>query len=212
MSASGPPVRLALLGAPGAGKGTQAAALGRLFGIPVVSTGELLRARASRDDGDGRALGAVLAQGVLVDDDVVFELVTAALAEPASERGYILDGFPRTRSQATDPRTPPVDAVVHLALPDDVTRGRIALRRSASRRRDGAAAAPGDQRSDDRDAAAIDNRIAHYHSMTEPLLDLYRERGLLITVDATGRVGQVTDAIVRALARRGLGAQAAQRT
>jgi adenylate kinase len=183
---------MALFGPPGAGKGTQAAALGRRFHVPVVSTGELLRSRARSDDDTGRTLGDLLARGELVDDDVVHDLLDEAMRAPATERGYVLDGYPRTQAQAFDPRTPPVDVVVHLALPDEVTRARIATRRDAAHRRD------------DADARAIDNRVSHYHSMTEPLLDLYRARGQLVTVDATKSVDEVTDAILRALADRGV--------
>jgi adenylate kinase len=184
------PVRLALLGPPGAGKGTQAAALSRRLGVPVISTGELLRRRAGVDDDTGRALAGALAQGELVADDVVVALVNAAIGTDPPPPGYILDGYPRTLSQATDPRTPPLGAVVHLSLPDDVTRARVA------RRHEG--------RSDDADRAAVENRLRIYHDLTEPLCELYRQRGLLVAVDASPSVDEVTDTIVRALADRRL--------
>ena len=204
------PVRLALLGPPGAGKGTQAAALAQRFGVPAISTGELLRRRASADDVTGRALAGALARGELVADDVVVALVNEALANEALANqalatealvgdalatgppppGYVLDGYPRTLAQATDPRTPPLDAVVHLSLPDDVTRARIA------RRHEG--------RSDDADRAAVETRLRVYHDLIAPLCELYGERGLLVVVDATPGVDEVTDAIVRALADRRL--------
>ena len=182
------PVRVALIGPPGAGKGTQAAALARLLGIPVISTGELLRRRAGADDDTGRALAGALGRGELVADDMVLGLVQEALASSSAKAGYILDGVPRTASQALDPRTPPLDAVVHLSLPDGVTRARIARRHA--------------QRSDDADRTAIENRMRIYHELTEPLCDLYRSRGLLVSVDATRRVDEVTQSIMRALADR----------
>jgi adenylate kinase len=184
------PVRIALLGPPGAGKGTQAAALAHRFGIPVISTGELLRRRAGADDETGKALAGALARGELVADDMVLALVKDALTASSTQTGYILDGYPRTTSQALDPETPSVDAVVHLSVPDEVTRARIAQRC--------------EDRSDDTDLVAIENRLSVYHALTEPLIDLYGRRGLLVSVDATKSVDEVTDAIVRALADRNI--------
>jgi adenylate kinase len=180
------PVRIALIGPPGAGKGTQAAALARALGVPVISTGELLRRRAGVDDDTGRALAGALARGELVQDDMVLTLVEAALGSSPAEAGYILDGFPRATSQALDPKAPPLDAVVHLSLPDEVTRARIAQRHA--------------HRTDDADRAAVENRLRIYHDVTEPLCDLYRRRGVLVSVDATRSVDEVTRSILHALA------------
>jgi adenylate kinase len=188
-STAAAPLRLALIGPPGAGKGTQAAALGHQFGVPVLSTGELLRERAARGDETGQTLAVVLARGDLVPDPVVLAVLHDALSRPGAPIGYILDGFPRTVTQAEATQVPPVDAVVFLALPDDVARERIAHRGALGR-------------SDDT-AHTVENRLRKYHEATEPLLDLYRNRGLLIEVDGSRPVADVTDSIIRAVNARG---------
>jgi adenylate kinase len=173
-------VRLALVGPPGSGKGTQAAALGRHLGVPVISSGELLRAAAA----NRRDLADRLARGELVPDDVVLALVQDALGHASSD-GYIIDGFPRTRAQAEHVDAPPVDAVIHLVVPDDVARERIARRVGG--------------RTDDAERATVERRLRQYHSDTEPLLDLYRGRGILRSVEADQKPEAVTADILRAL-------------
>lgn len=184
-SPKGRPVRLALLGPPGSGKGTQAAALARELGVPVVSTGDLLRARAAEDPDAWHELATRLRQGDLVPDDLVLSVVNDALNAPAMSDGYVLDGFPRTIVQAEHPETPPVDVVINLHAPDDVVRSRIARR--------------ADVRADDADRAAVERRLHLYHSDTAPLLDLYGREGVLTSVDATESPEAVTTAILRAL-------------
>jgi adenylate kinase len=179
-------VRIALLGPPGSGKGTQAAALARHFGVPVISSGELLRGRVDGANGEWRDVAARLAQGDLVPDEVVLDVVNRALRDHPERNGYVLDGFPRTRAQAEHPAAPPLDAVVQLALADDVARKRLAGRAAAGRDDDG---------NDD----AIERRLRHYHAQIEPLLDLYRARGVLTVVDAAQPADGVTTAILAAL-------------
>ncbi len=135
-----------------------------------------------------------LARGDLVPDDVVLAVVGEAVSAPAESGGYILDGFPRTRAQAeraqqlATARGLDPDAAVYLALDDEVARHRLAGRAV-------------DGRVDDADAEVIERRLQLFHDNMRPILDFYDERGILVTVDAARPVGEVTDAILAALAR-----------
>jgi adenylate kinase len=176
-------VRLALLGPPGSGKSTHGAALAHHLGVPAISVGELLRTRAG-GGGLGRDVADRVARGDLVPDDVVLAVLNDALSAPAARKGHVLDGFPRTLVQAQHPDAPPIDVVVYLAVPDDVARDRLA-RRAASGRVDDAA------------PDVIERRLRRYHAETEQVLEFYRQRGMLRSVDATQPVDAVTLAILR---------------
>ncbi|MDQ3946014.1 MAG: nucleoside monophosphate kinase [Actinomycetota bacterium] len=181
-------MRLVLLGAPGSGKGTQGALLAQRLGVPLVSTGELLRAHAARGTDLGRQVAGYLNRGDLVPDDLILAVVGDALSDAAmTAGGYVLDGFPRTVAQAhfTDALAPP-EAVIHLALPDEVARRRLAQR-------------TGDDRSDDTRADVVERRLGHFHAETEPLLEFYRQRGTLRTVDGNQPPEAVSAAILEAL-------------
>jgi adenylate kinase len=180
-------VRFALLGKPGAGKGTQGVRLARRLDVPLISTGELLRRRAEGDGPGAAHLADLLVRGELVPDDLVMSIVNDALASAgtAAAGGYILDGFPRTVAQARHSDTPVLDAVVHVDVPDDV-----ALRRIAERAAD---------RTDDVRRDATERRLQCFRSETEPVLDFYRRRGMLTTVDGTRPPEQVTETILQAL-------------
>jgi adenylate kinase len=183
-------MRLVLVGPPGAGKGTQAEALAEHFGVPHISSGELLRRHVASGTALGREVTGYLDRGELAPDALVITVVDEALAGAGS--GYVLDGFPRTRSQAekADARRDGelADAVVFLDLPDDAARHRLAQRLAG--------------RSDDRDRAVIERRLRTFHDETDPVVDYYRDRGKLVTVDAAQPPGAVTAAILAALAGR----------
>jgi adenylate kinase len=177
-------MRIVLLGAPGSGKGTQGRVLAERLGVPYIGSGELLRSRAAAEPGS--ELAAVLDRGDLVGDDDALAAVRDALAAAEAAGGYVLDGFPRTAGQARDlEAVASPDAVVYLALPDAVARRRLAGRAAAGR-------------SDDV-AATVERRLDQFHRQIEPLLDFYRWRGVLITVDADQAPDAVTAAIVEAL-------------
>jgi adenylate kinase len=178
-------VRIALVGEPGAGKGTQGRRLADHFGVPLISAGEFLRRRAHSGGVGAEELSASLSRGELVPDDIVLSVVNDAISATCGG-GYILDGFPRTIGQATNPDAPPLDAVIHLAVPDDVAHRRIATRAGAGRL-------------DDARPEATARRLELFHTETEPVLDFYRRRGLLATVDGTAPPDGVTAAIVQAL-------------
>ena len=183
-------MRLALLGKPGSGKGTQGARLARHLGVPLVSTGEILRRRAAGCGPDAAALAARRARGERVSDDFVLAVVSDALVGAADGNGYVLDGFPRTLAQAQHPDAPGLDAVINLDVSDE-----IALRRLAQR--------AGAGRVDDARQDAASRRLQAFRSETAPVLDLYRRRGILTTVDGTQPPDEVYDAIVTALDRDG---------
>jgi adenylate kinase len=177
-------VRIVLLGAPGSGKGTLGDRLAGELGLPHLSTGDLLRAEAAAGTGHGRRVAPYLARGALVPDDLTDAVVGPALAEARERGGYVLDGYPRTVGQAEHLADDVV--VVHLALPDEVARRRLAGRAEG--------------RADDADPAVIDRRIAVYHEQTAPLLDLYSRRGALVTVDGNQPPDEVAADVLAALA------------
>jgi adenylate kinase len=181
------PKRIVLLGPPGSGKGVQGRALSRRLGVPVISSGDLLRS-ASADAELSIELTARQSRGELLPDDLVLSLVREAVDTASSASGgYILDGYPRTCAQAEREEAPPVDAVVHIAVPDDEVRARLARR------------AQTEHRADDADTEAVERRIRRYHAETEPLLDHYAQHGILTTVDGRAAPNAVTDAILAAL-------------
>jgi adenylate kinase len=185
-------MRLILLGAPGSGKGTQGRALAERFGVRHVSTGDLLRAHIAEGTELGRAAGQYVERGELVPDELMLEVAGSAVTEAAREGGYVLDGFPRTLAQAerayelAGPADVTADAVVYLAAPDDVVRERLAARAV-------------DGRVDDADADVIEKRLQVFHEETGPLLDFYRNRGILVTVNASRPPGDVTAAMLDAV-------------
>jgi adenylate kinase len=185
-------VHIVLLGAPGSGKGTQGDLLAEHFGVPHVSSGELLRQHVASGSDLGRHVGSFLARGELVPDDLVLTVVGDALSGAFEAGGYVLDGIPRTLEQAerayalAKPAGLIADAVVYLDVPDVVARERLAGR-------------AGTGRVDDADPAVIERRLEVFHADTRPLLDFYRQRGILKTVDAVQPVEAVSKAILEAL-------------
>jgi adenylate kinase len=181
------PVRLALLGKPGSGKGTQGAALARILQVPLVSLGDILRRRAAEPGEASHELAEMLDRGELLPDDLVVSVVRDAV-RASDDRGYILDGFPRTVGQAQSDAVP-IDAVVNLDLPDEDARARLAHRAEG--------------RTDDADRDAIGRRLRQFRTETAPLIDLYRRRGMLTTVDATKPPTAVSATILDALGATG---------
>ena len=188
-------MRLVLLGAPGSGKGTQGAVLADHFGIPHVSSGELLRDHIAAGSDLGRRVGTFLLHGDLVPDALVVEVVRDAIASANNVGGYLLDGFPRTLAQAeraldlAAPAGAVADAVVYLDVADDIARNRLAARAQADR-------------PDDADPAAIEQRLKVFRAETIPLLNFYEQHGVLVSIDAEQPVDLVTAAILDALTVR----------
>jgi len=170
-------VRLLLLAPPGAGKGTQGERLAALFGVRHIAAGDLLRAQARAGGRLGREIAGYQARGDLVPDEIVLDVLTPAVIEAASQGGYILDGFPRTLPQATAAAElgarfdVTLDAAVYLFAPDEVLTRRLLARAGAG------------ERTDDT-ADVIRYRLRVFVETTGPLVGYYRERGILVAVDA----------------------------
>ena len=185
-------VRLLLVGPPGAGKGTQAATLSAALGIPSVSTGELFRAHAAAQDELGQLAASYTSKGELVPDSVTNRMVAERLAEQDVAAGFLLDGYPRNVEQVAaldamlGERDIALDAVLVLTADDDAVAERLL----------GRAAVQG--RVDDTEEV-IRHRIALYHQTTQPLIDIYRERGILVEVNGMGTIEEVAVNIAEAL-------------
>jgi adenylate kinase len=212
-------MRLVLLGPPGAGKGTQAARLSERYGIPQISTGDILREHVQ----DGSALGikarSYMDRGEYVPDDLVVEMVMDRLAEPDAEKGFILDGFPRTVAQAQALEHAladlgrPLDALLKFSISDDMAVRRLSGRWTCPNCKrtyniefkppaaEGICDSCGHQlerRADD-DELTVRRRIAVYAEQTRPLETFYWERGLLREVDAQAPEDQVTERTIQTL-------------
>lgn len=216
-------MRIVFLGAPGSGKGTQSQRLVERHGIPQVSTGDLLRVHVREGSDLGLRAKSVMDAGKLVDDATILGMVRARLAEPDAARGFILDGFPRTLAQADGLGAlltelgQPLDTVILFNVDPARLIQRISGRRSCQdcgRVFNIHAAPPGTpphcercgdkpklvQRPDDNEAT-VARRLAVYEEQTRPLVDYYRQRGLLREVDADAEVEDVTRRVEQLLTR-----------
>lgn len=205
-------MNIIFLGPPGAGKGTQAQIVCQRLGIPQVSTGDMLRAAIAAGTEMGRKAKEYMDQGQLVPDEVVIGIVKDRLADPDCQKGYILDGFPRTVEQAKALSTfAKIDVAINLDVPDDVLVKRLSGRRVCPLcgapyhvdrlsgetvcRADGT---PLIQRDDDK-AETVLNRLAVYHQKTAPLIDHYREAGLLKNIGGGLSLEEISEEIFRTL-------------
>jgi adenylate kinase len=182
-------MRIVLLGPPGAGKGTQAARIARRFSAPHIATGDIFRANVASGTELGRVAQEYMDRGDLVPDDVVIAMVMERLAGDDCERGFVLDGFPRTvnQAEALDRRLVGLGTPLEAALSFDVTEEEL-LRRLAGR-------AAAEHRSDDAEQT-IRHRLEVFGIKTRPLIDYYAHRGLLVNVDAMGPIEVVTKRIL----------------
>lgn len=212
-------MRLVLLGPPGAGKGTQARALGALWGIPQVASGDLLRASVRENSELGREAAGYMDRGQLVPDELVLKLVTARLAKNDARKGFILDGFPRNVMQAEalaaglERAGVKLDKVVAVIVPDEEIVKRISGRRTCRScdamyhvafeppAKAGVCDKCGGelyQREDDAEQT-VRERLKVYAAATRPLLDYYGRLGLLAQVDGVGRTDEVEKRILSAV-------------
>ena len=186
-------MRIVLVGPPAAGKGTQADRLVDRFGGVHIATGDILRSNADRGTELGRTASRYMDRGELVPDDVIIAMVLERLGEGDCAGGFVLDGFPRTVPQAEalgkrlDGLGRPLDAVVSLQVGEDELRDRLAAR------------AEEQDRAEDDDQDAIRRRLELFDRETEPLLDFYEGKGLLVGVDADGDVDEVAGRVTAAL-------------
>jgi adenylate kinase len=185
-------MRLVILGPPGAGKGTQAARIAGSFGIPAISTGDIFRANIKNETPLGQQVKEVLASGGYVTDEITNAIVRDRLLEDDAERGFLLDGYPRTAAQveALDAilaeRDHRLDAVLELTVDEEAVVQRL-LKRAAEQARE------------DDTEEVIRERQAIYRKETAPLTEIYGARGLLRQVDGMGTVDEVFERISGAL-------------
>ena len=212
-------MRIVLLGAPGSGKGTQAKKLMADRNIPQVSTGDMLREAVAAGTRFGLKAKPVIEAGNFVPDEVVLGIISERLALPDAQEGFILDGFPRTTQQALDldelldQMGTPLDTAVLLDIDFDILMKRLTGRRTCSltgkllnvylspqAELDECTNAGGKliQREDDNEET-IANRLRIYGETTEPLIDFYRKRGKLTTIDAEGAIDEIYDRLTAAL-------------
>ena len=212
-------MRIVLLGAPGSGKGTQAKKLMAEKNIPQISTGDILRAAVAAGTGYGEQAKKIMDAGELVSDDVMLGIISDRLAEEDAAGGFILDGFPRTQKQALDLEEllekmgQPLDSVVLMDVDFDILMKRLTGRRTCSltgkllnvyfspqEELDACTEAGGEliQREDDNEET-ISNRLEVYRSQTAPLIEFYRGKDKLRTIDADGSIDEVYDRFLAAL-------------
>lgn len=191
-------MRLILLGPPGAGKGTQAKILVEAYGIPQLSTGDILRAAIAAKTPLGLEAKQVMDRGDLVSDVIVNGIVSDRLDAEDCKNGFVLDGFPRTIAQAEaldrmlTQKGMKLDAVIEITADADTLVRRIVNRALES------AAKSGSVRTDDNEDV-VRNRLNVYREQTAPLVDYYRRHGLLKSVDGMAPIDDVTAAIRRAV-------------
>ncbi len=208
-------MRIIFLGAPGAGKGTQADIIAERYGIPTISTGVIIREALANGTDMGLKAKKFIEAGALVPDEVVIGIIKERLAKSDCQNGFILDGFPRTvpQAQALDEMGITLDAVVSIEVADDVIMERMTGRRvcakcGASYHTVYNSSADGKTcdkcgteltvRKDDA-PEVVKSRLEVYHSQTEPLKDYYRESGKLRLVEGQERVEDTTALVVKAL-------------
>ena len=185
-------MRLLLLGAPGSGKGTQGVRIAERYGIPHVSTGELLRANVKQGTELGRIAQPYMERGDLVPDDLIIAMVREHRAGLDMEVGYVMDGYPRTLQQAEEAYEVALQVgnTLHAVIALDITHDELLERLSARAKAEG--------RSDDTDET-IRHRIDVYEEVTLPLLDFYEKRGILHRVDAVGTIEEVSERVFATL-------------
>ncbi len=212
-------MRLVLLGAPGAGKGTQAKKLIEKYGIPQISTGDLLRAAVAAGTSLGKEAKSFMDKGELVPDRVVLGMVGERLKQDDCKKGYILDGFPRNTAQAEaldamlDTLKMPLTAALSVDVPLDDLMKRLTGRRTCkgcgqmynvyfnSPKKEGTCDKCGGalfQRDDDKEET-IKKRLDVYSSQTAPLFDYYKKKGILSSVSGTGSIDDIFKAVCNSL-------------
>jgi adenylate kinase len=216
-------MRIILLGGPGAGKGTQAAFLAKRYGIPQISTGDMLRAHIKAGTELGETARQVIEAGGLVSDSIIIDMVRERIAEPDCAGGFLFDGFPRTIGQADALREAGIgiDAVVEIFVADDEIIARMSGRRvhlpsgrtyhvvfnpPAAAGKDDVTGEDLVQRDDDREET-VRARLAVFHEQTEPLIEYYSRRALerdggaprYLRIEGVGGVEEIRDRIFASL-------------
>ncbi len=182
-------MRIVFIGPPGAGKGTQAERMIEKYNLAHLSTGDMLRAARDAQTEVGRKAEQYMSKGELVPDDIIVAIIGQRLAEPDCQKGYLLDGFPRTIAQAEAldnllaQKSTPLDAVLELRVAEDELFRRLAGRGRADDQPD-----------------VIRQRLVAYRKQTEPLLDYYGKKKILKSINGLGTVDEIFDCVVETLA------------
>ena len=208
-------MKLIMLGAPGAGKGTQAEILSKKLGVPTISTGNILRAAVKAGTPIGLKAKSFMDAGALVPDDLIIGIIAEALQGPDCENGYILDGVPRTipQAQAMEDQGVAIDYALDIEVDDDTIVERMSGRRvclacgasfhtvNNPPRKEGVCDACGGELSIRKDDApdTVKARLSTYHEQTEPLIEFYRQRGKLRIVENQPTIEATTAEIENAL-------------
>ena len=211
-------MKLVLIGAPAAGKGTQAKRLIEYYNIAHISTGDMLRDEISRGTELGEKIQHVMASGGLVSDELILEIVKERIKKDDCKNGYIFDGFPRTIVQAEklDEAIGHIDIAIYITAPDDVILNRLTARETCPKcgatynkislpsKVSGICDACGEkltQRKDDT-LEAGKARLETFHSQSEPLVDYYKKQNLLFEVNGLLEIDEVTKAIISELGEK----------
>ncbi|MBN1589281.1 MAG: adenylate kinase [Pirellulales bacterium] len=182
-------MQIVFIGPPGAGKGTQAERLIKKYNLAHLSTGDMLRAARDAQTEVGKKADQYMSQGQLVPDDIIVAIIGERLAEPDCQKGYLLDGFPRTIAQAEaldallSRQNTSLDAVLELRVPEEELFNRLAGRGRADDKPD-----------------VIRQRLVAYREQTEPLLDYYEKKKVLKSIDGLGTVDDIFNRVVETLA------------
>lgn len=208
-------MNLILLGAPGAGKGTQAEVICEKLNIPAVSTGNILRAAVKNGTEMGVKAKEYMDKGMLVPDSVIIGIIKERLAEPDCANGFILDGVPRTvaQAEALEEMGVVIDKVVDLEVADEIIMNRLSGRRvcgscgasyhitNKPSKEEGKCDRCGGEltiRKDDQ-ADTVRDRLQNYHELTEPLIEFYRQRGKLIVIEGHESIADTSEMLLKAL-------------
>ena len=212
-------MKIVMLGAPGAGKGTQAKQIAAKYGVPHISTGDIFRANLKEGTELGLKAKVFMDQGLLVPDSLTLELIMDRFSKDDCKNGYVLDGFPRTIPQAEaltkalKDNNDKLDYAVDVDVPDENIVNRMSGRRACSKcggtfhikfnptKVEGICDLCGGElyvRDDDK-PEVVSKRLATYHEQTQPLIDYYKSEGILKTVDGTQPVDKVFEDIVKIL-------------
>ena len=213
-------MKIIMLGAPGAGKGTQAAKIAAKYQIPHISTGDIFRANLKAGTELGKKAKEYMDQGLLVPDEVTINMVLDRIQKDDCRNGYVLDGFPRTIPQAESlekalaERGQKIDFALNVDVPDENIVKRMGGRRAcitcgatyhiqfAPPKKDGVCDKCGSElvlRDDDKPETVL-HRINVYYDQTSPLIDYYRQAGKLVEIDGTQEIEQVTEDLLKAVA------------
>lgn len=212
-------MKIIMLGAPGAGKGTQAIKIAEKYGIPHISTGDILRANMANKTELGLVVKTYMDQGMLVPDDLIVDVLIDRVQQDDCANGYVLDGFPRTIPQAEEldkalaAQGDAVGYVINVDVPDENIVKRMSGRRAcincgatyhleyAAPQKEGVCDTCGHEivlRKDDKPETVL-KRLGIYHKQTQPLIDYYKTAGVLKTIDGTQNMQKVFDDIVSIL-------------